>query len=122
MSCLLPFFVGVIWCLWHYHYFMFDGMDVPLVWFFQSCIVESYIYGYLLELTDNNLIFAMIYHFVWNLFIHIFAMNPADNRENHTQYICGIYGRCICIEHDSKRGLQRWNFPFKTLEIEKKAK
>lgn len=23
----------------------------------------------------------------------------------------------MCIEHDSKRGLQRWNFPFKSLEI-----
>ena len=26
---------------------------------------------------------------------------------------------CICIEHDSKRKLQRWNFPFKSLEIAK---
>lgn len=37
----------------------------------------------------------------------------------HTQYICGTCGRCICIEHDPKRGLQRWNFPFKTLEMAK---
>ena len=37
--------------------------------------------------------------------------------ENHTQYICGTCGRCICIEQDPKRGLQRWNFPFKTGEI-----
>lgn len=35
---------------------------------------------------------------------------------DHTQYICG---RCICIEHDLKRGSQRWNFPFKSLEIAK---
>ena len=35
------------------------------------------------------------------------------------QYICGTCGRCICIEKDSKRGLMRWNFPFKTLEIAK---
>ena len=26
---------------------------------------------------------------------------------------------CICIEHDPNRGLQRWNFPFKSLEIAK---
>jgi len=35
------------------------------------------------------------------------------------QYICGTCRRCICIEHDSKRGLQRWNFPFKSLGIAK---
>ena len=46
-------------------------------------------------------------------------LNPIDCLENHTQYICGTCGRCICIEHDKKRGLQRWNFPFKSLEIAK---
>ena len=35
-------------------------------------------------------------------------LNPLDCLENHTQYICGTCGRCICIEHDPKRGLQRW--------------
>lgn len=87
MPCLVPAVVGVIWCLWHYHYFMFGGMDVPLVWFFLSCIVESYIYGYLLDLTDDNLISAMIYHFAWNLFIHVFAINPNDNRGNPLPYV-----------------------------------
>ena len=37
-------------------------------------------------------------------------LNPLDCLENHTQYICGTCGRCICIEHDPNRGLQRWNF------------
>ncbi|WP_242491839.1 hypothetical protein [Miniphocaeibacter massiliensis] len=37
--------------------------------------------------------------------------------EKHTQYICGTCGRCICIEKDKKRGLRRWNFPFKSLEL-----
>lgn len=46
-------------------------------------------------------------------------LNPIDCLENHTQYICGTCGRCICIERDKKRGLQRWNFPFKSLEIAK---
>jgi len=46
-------------------------------------------------------------------------LNPLDCLKNHTQYICGTCGRCICIEHESKRGLQRWNFPFKSLEIAK---
>ena len=46
-------------------------------------------------------------------------LNPLECLENHTQYICGTCGRCICIEHDPVRGLQRWNFPFKSLEIAK---
>ena len=46
-------------------------------------------------------------------------LHPIDCLKNHTQYICGTCGRCICIEHDSKRGLQRWNFPFKSLEMAK---
>lgn len=46
-------------------------------------------------------------------------LSPLDCLKNHTQYICGSCRRCICIEHDKKRGLQRWNFPFKSLEIAK---
>lgn len=46
-------------------------------------------------------------------------LNPLDCLKNHTQYICGTCGRCICIEYDQNRGLQRWNFPFKSLEIAK---
>ena len=46
-------------------------------------------------------------------------LNPFDCLENHKQYICGTCGRCICIEHDQNRGLQRGNFPFKSLEIAK---
>ncbi|MGI6742992.1 MAG: hypothetical protein ACOX4O_04925 [Eubacteriales bacterium] len=46
-------------------------------------------------------------------------LNPLDCLTNHTQYICGSCGRCICIERDPVRGLQRWNFPFKSLEIAK---
>ena len=46
-------------------------------------------------------------------------LNTLDCLKNHTQYICGTCGRCICIENDPKRGLQRWNFPFKSLDIAK---
>lgn len=43
-------------------------------------------------------------------------LNPVDCLSHHTQYICGTCGRCICIERDLRRGLQRWNFPFQSLE------
>ncbi len=55
--------------------------------------------------TDNNRITPLL--------------NPSDCLHGHTQYICGNCGRCICIERDTKRGLQRWNFPFKSLETAK---
>lgn len=41
---------------------------------------------------------------------------PEECLREHTQYICGSCGRCICIERTEK-GLQRWNFPFKSLDI-----
>lgn len=44
-------------------------------------------------------------------------LNPEDCLRQHTQYICGTCGRCICIERDPHRGLQRWNFPFQSLEV-----
>lgn len=44
-------------------------------------------------------------------------LKPLGCLQNHTQYVCGTCGRCICIEHDPVRNLQRWNFPFKSAEI-----
>ena len=41
---------------------------------------------------------------------------PLECLRNHTQYICGTCGRCICIECEPNRGSRRWNFPFKSLE------
>ena len=46
-------------------------------------------------------------------------LKPLDCLENHTQYICSTCGRCICIDHAPKSNLQRWNFPFKSLDIAK---
>lgn len=46
-------------------------------------------------------------------------LKPQDCLAQHTQYICGTCGRCICIEKGQHLGLQRWNFPFTSLEIAK---
>ena len=46
-------------------------------------------------------------------------LDPRNCLEKHLQYICGSCGRHICIDKDEKRNVQRWNFPFKTLEIAK---
>lgn len=84
---IIPCIVGMIWCLWHYHYFLQKGTDVPVLLFLISCIIESYIYSFLMRCTDNNIISAMTYHFSWNLFLHIFALNPSDNNGNIFPYI-----------------------------------
>lgn len=76
---IVPCIVGIIWCLWHYHFFLQNGMEVPILLFFSSCIIESYIYSFLMNITNNNIVSAMIYHFAWNLLIHIVALNPSDN-------------------------------------------
>lgn len=82
-----PCMVGVIWCLWHYHFFLQRGMEVPVPLFLISCIIESYIYSFFMSLTRNNLVSAMTYHFAWNLFMHIAAVSPADNDGNLFPYI-----------------------------------
>lgn len=82
-----PCIVGVIWCLWHYHFFIMNAMQIPILVFFISCIMESYIYSWLMDATKNNLISAMTYHFLWNLCIHIFAINPIDNQGDVLPYI-----------------------------------
>ncbi len=37
-------------------------------------------------------------------------LNPIECLENHTQYICGTCGRCICIEHDKKKRATKMEF------------
>ena len=44
-------------------------------------------------------------------------LKPEYCLSNHKQYICSTCGRCICIQDDDKRGVRRWNFPFKSLDI-----
>lgn len=43
-------------------------------------------------------------------------LKPRECLQKHKQYVCGTCGRCICIDQNDK-GLQRWMFPFRTLEI-----
>lgn len=84
---IVPCIVGVIWCLWHYHFFLQNGIKVPIPLFFISCIIESYIYSSLMSVTGNNIVSAMTYHFAWNLLIHIVALNPVENDGSIYPYI-----------------------------------
>lgn len=84
---VVPFLVGIVWGLWHYHYFLTEGLQVPIVLFFAGCIIESYLYSLFMDCTGQNLVSAMIYHFAWNFLIHFFAVNPADNQGSPYPYI-----------------------------------
>lgn len=84
---LVPCIVGVIWCLWHYHYLIQGNISIPIWLFFISCIIESYIYAFLMKFTKENIISAMTYHFIYNLMIHLTAINPADNGGSIYPYI-----------------------------------
>ena len=84
---IIPAIVGLIWCLWHYHYFLQNGIDVPIAFFLTGCIIESYIYSYLMRVTKDNLFSAMTFHFIYNLMIHITAINPSDNNGSLIPYV-----------------------------------
>ena len=82
-----PLFVGITWCAWHYHFFLQNGMEVPITLFLFGCIAESYICSLLMRVTENNLVSAMTFHFMLNFMIHLAGINPSDNGGSLTPYI-----------------------------------
>ena len=84
---IVPGIVGLIWCLWHYHYFIQNSIEVPIALFLTGCIIESYIYSYLMRITKDNLVSAMTFHFMYNLMIHAVAINPSDNNGSIISYV-----------------------------------
>lgn len=96
-SFLVPFVLGIIWGLWHYHYYISQHMQIPFILLCVGCIVDSYIYYYVGRLTKNNFLFAMFYHFAWNLGIHLFAINPMDNGGSLLPYLLVIIIEVVFI-------------------------
>ena len=67
-------------------HFLRCGEQIILL-FFISCIIESYIYSFLMNVTCDNIISAVTYHFAWNLLIHIAALNPVNNDRSIFPYL-----------------------------------
>lgn len=82
----VPFLVGLIWGLWHYHFFILGTIDVAIPLFFAGCIADSYLYAALLTISKGNLLAAMIYHTASNLYINLFLVNPNVNHWNALPY------------------------------------
>ena len=81
-----PFLVGVIWALWHYHFFWLGTMSIPVPLFAIGCIAESYGYYWITMKGKGNIIPASVWHFTGNLFITLFAINPEYNGNSILPY------------------------------------
>lgn len=82
-----PFVVGIIWTLWHYHFFLLGTMEIPIIIFAYGCIAESYGYFVITKLSNGNVIPASIWHFVGNLFFNLYLFDPKWNNGNTLPYI-----------------------------------
>lgn len=85
-SFLTPLIVGIIWSLWHYHYFLSGSMNVPIVPFLFGCIAESYGYFALTEKSCGNIIPASVMHFSGNLFLNLFVLNNISTQNGFKSY------------------------------------
>lgn len=106
----VPFILGLIWSVWHYHFFIIDSINVPIVWFVIGCIADSYLYLFLLKLSRGNILIAMLYHMSGNLFINLFGINPDMNEGSAGPYfvsviLTGIFAISlnVFIKKDSSR-------------------
>jgi len=84
---ITPLVIGVIWALWHYHFFLLGSMSVPFLFFVLGCIADSYGYYWLTKKSKGNIIPASIWHFSGNLFFIIFFIHPEYNHGNILPYV-----------------------------------
>ena len=96
-SSLAVFITGIIWSCWHYHYFIQNGIEIPILLFVVGAVAESFIYSYLLMFTNRNLLSAMTYHFSWNLFLHLFLINPGYNNGSLIPYIVVVIFEIVIV-------------------------
>lgn len=94
---LATLLTGIIWSCWHYHYFIQNGIEIPIILFVTGAVVESFIYSYFMNITNRNLLSAMTYHFSWNLFLHLFMINPNYNNGSLVPYIGVILIETITV-------------------------
>ncbi|MHB8066259.1 MAG: CPBP family intramembrane glutamic endopeptidase [Ruminiclostridium sp.] len=82
-----PVLIGIIWALWHYHFFWLGTTSAPLILFAIGCIAESFCYYWLTKKSEGNIIPASIWHFVGNLFIILFLISPQYNQGSIVPYL-----------------------------------
>lgn len=96
-NTLTPLIVGVIWSLWHYHFWISGTMEVPIVLFIYGCIAESYGYYVITDLSGENVVPASIWHFSGNLFFNLYLLNPNWNSGSILPYVIASMSYSLCI-------------------------
>lgn len=94
---VIPFIIGIIWSLWHYHFFLLGTISVPIILFTISCIIDSYIYYWLTTKSNKNIISASIFHFMGNLLFNILLIYPNYHNGNILPYIFYIISSFIIM-------------------------
>lgn len=76
---LIPVFTGIVWGLWHYHFYLIGSISYPLYWFFIGCISDSYIYYWITRKSNGNIVPASLLHFSYNLMSNLFFVSDPSN-------------------------------------------
>lgn len=84
---LVPLITGLIWGLWHYHFYIINATDAPFLLLIIGCVMESYGYSLLTKLANGSIIPVSIAHFSYNLFFHLFALSPSANNASKLPYL-----------------------------------
>ena len=84
---LIPFITGMIWLLWHYHFYLLGTMDSSILIFGYGCIVESYGYYAITKMAKGNIIPASVWHFVGNLFFNLYLFDSNWNNGSLIPFI-----------------------------------
>lgn len=86
-NLVTPLIVGVIWALWHYHFWWLGTVSVPLILFSLGCIADSFGYYWITKKSKGNVIPASIWHFTGNLCFNLFLINPEHNEGSLLPYL-----------------------------------
>lgn len=86
-----PLIIGVIWGVWHFHYFLIGQMNVAFGLLVLGTIFESYGYFVITKLAKGNVLPASVWHFSGNLFINLFMLNEG------LPYLVTTFAYSVCV-------------------------
>lgn len=94
--------VGIVWSLWHYHFFLLGTISAPIILFVIGCMTDSICYYWITVKSKNNIIPASIWHCIENLCFYLFTIAPEyskGNLEPYSIYIIYSIVMAIIINH-----------------------
>lgn len=86
-----PIMIGMIWALWHYHFFLLGTTTAPIILFLIGCIAESFGYYWITKRAEGNILPASIWHFIGNLLINLFLLSPEYNKNSNIPYMIFVF-------------------------------